>query len=173
VPKEEKEDVEKKGAIVEGDVSIDKPSETSNEFKFGVTRSEYSRTSFESVMTPSTNLVLRSPLVKELQFEDLLRAPAELLGRGKHVSLYKVMLNSGVILAVQRIKDWGISEEEFRTRMEKIDQVRHSYVLPPIAFYCSKQEKLLVYEYQPNGSLFQLLHGMFSFLQKKKKEIQM
>uniref|UniRef100_A0A2N9GH42 Leucine-rich repeat-containing N-terminal plant-type domain-containing protein n=1 Tax=Fagus sylvatica TaxID=28930 RepID=A0A2N9GH42_FAGSY len=38
VLKEEKEDVEKKGAIVEGDVSIDKPSETSNEFKFGVTR---------------------------------------------------------------------------------------------------------------------------------------
>ena len=64
MPKEEKEDVEKKGAIVEGDVSINKPSETSNEFKFGVTRLEYSRTSFESVMTPSTNLVLKSPLVK-------------------------------------------------------------------------------------------------------------
>ncbi|KAF2282909.1 hypothetical protein GH714_043329 [Hevea brasiliensis] len=43
--------------------------------------------------------------------------------------------------------------------MERIDRVKHPKVLPPVAFYCPKQEKLLVYEYQPNGSLFKLLHG--------------
>jgi hypothetical protein len=39
--------------------------------------------------------------------------------------------------------------------------------LPPVAFYCSKQEKLLVYEYQQNGSLFKLLHGKSSILNCK------
>ena len=156
-PKKEKGDVEK-NIIVD-----DKPSETSNEFRFGVNRSELSMTSFESAVIPSTLLVLTSPLAKELQFEDLLKAPPELFGRGKHGSLYKVVINSGVVLAVKRIKDWGISEEEFHGRLQKMDQVRHPNILPPVAFYCSKQEKLLVYEYQQKGSLFQLLHGKFSF----------
>ncbi|KAL4633928.1 hypothetical protein ACB092_04G159100 [Castanea dentata] len=153
-PKTEKGDVEK-NIIVD-----DKPSETSNEFRFGVNRSELSMTSFESAVTPSTLLVLTSPLAKELQFEDLLKAPAELLGKGKHGSLYEVVLNSGVVLAVKRIKDWGISEEELRSRLQKTDQVRHPNILPPVAFYCSKQEKLLVYEYQQNGSLCQVLHEL-------------
>jgi len=110
-------------------------------------------------MTSSSLVVLPSPVVNGLKFEDLLRAPAELLGRGKHGSLYKVMFDNATILAVKRIKDWDISAADFKRRMEMIDQVRHPRVLPPVAFYCSKQEKLLVYEYQQNGSLFKLLHG--------------
>ncbi|KAE8689317.1 RING/U-box superfamily protein isoform 1 [Hibiscus syriacus] len=43
--------------------------------------------------------------------------------------------------------------------MLRLDQAKHPNVLPPLAFYCSKHEKLLVYEYQLNGSLFTLLHG--------------
>jgi hypothetical protein len=150
---------------VAGDASSDKPSEASNDrFRFGVNKSEYSMTSIDqSSIITSTLVVLTSPLVPSLRFEELLRAPAELLGRGKHGSLYKVMLDGGVNLAVKRIKDWDISDEDFRRRMKKIDRSRHSNVLPPIAFYCSKQEKLLVYEFQQNGSLFQLLHGKFSF----------
>ncbi|KAI6671254.1 hypothetical protein NL676_006139 [Syzygium grande] len=43
--------------------------------------------------------------------------------------------------------------------MQRIDQVKHPNVLSVVAFYSSKQEKLLVYEFQQNGSLFRLLHG--------------
>ncbi|KAJ7945895.1 Inactive receptor kinase [Quillaja saponaria] len=140
--------------------SSDKPGGSSIEFK-NATRigSDYSVTSVESGMTASTLVVLTSPEFKALRFEDLLRAPAELLGRGKHGSLYKVILDSGVVLAVKRIKDWGMPKEDFQRRMHKIDQVKHPLVLPPVAFYCSQQEKLLVYEYQQNGSLFKVLHG--------------
>lgn len=140
--------------------SSSKHSVSSAEIKNPGNRSEYSITSADSGMASSSLVVLTSPLVDELRFDDLLRAPAELLGRGKHGSLYKVLLNDGVILTVKRIKYWGISSEDFKKRMERIDRVKHSRVLPPIAFYCSEQEKLLVYEYQPNGSLFKLLHGM-------------
>jgi hypothetical protein len=69
------------------------------------------------------------------------------------------MLDNATILALKRIKDSGISAEDFKIRIQRIDQVKHPRVLPPVAFYCSKQEKLLVYEYQQNGSLFKLLHG--------------
>ncbi|KAJ7956267.1 Inactive receptor kinase [Quillaja saponaria] len=142
------------------DTSTDKPSESSIELKNAIgIRSDYSMTSMESGMTASTLKLLRSPVVKSLRFEDLLRAPAELLVRGKHGSLYKVMLDSGVALAVKRIKDWGISKEDFQKRMYQIDKVKHPFVLPPVAFYCSQLEKFLVYEYQQNGSLFKVLHG--------------
>ena len=98
-----------------------------------------------------------------MKFDDLLKAPAELLGRGKHGTVYKVLGEQGMTLAVKRIKDWTIPSNDFKQRMRRLDQVKHPNVLPPVAFYCSKQEKLLVYEYQENGSLFRILQGNFLF----------
>ncbi|XP_027337773.1 probable inactive receptor kinase At2g26730 [Abrus precatorius] len=153
-------DVEKKE--VTHDTSGDKPNEisSSNGSKncIGI-RSEYSLTSLESRVTTSGLVLLSSRTLRGLQFEDLLSAPAELVRRGKHGSLYKVMLENGVLLAVKRIKDWGISKQDFERRMNIIAQVKHPRVLPPVAYYCSQQEKLLAYEYLQNGSLFTLLYG--------------
>lgn len=139
-------------------VKADDSDSSSTEYK-NVKRSEFSVTSAESGMASSSLLVLSNPDVKGMKFEDLLRAPAELLGRGKHGSTYKVTPNSGLILAVKRIKDWGISAENFKKRMQRIGQVTHPKVLSVLAYYCSKQEKLLVYDYQHNGSLLSLLQG--------------
>ncbi|KAE8721689.1 hypothetical protein F3Y22_tig00015426pilonHSYRG00160 [Hibiscus syriacus] len=137
-----------------------KTSSTSNESKITENKSEYSISSVESGAALSSLIVLTSSTVQGLRFEDLLRAPAELLGKGKHGSLYKVMLDNGATtLAVKRIREWNITSEELKRRMQRLDQARHPNVLAPVAFYCSRQEKLLVYEYQPNGSLFRLLHG--------------
>ncbi|XP_038996975.1 probable inactive receptor kinase At2g26730 [Hibiscus syriacus] len=136
-----------------------KPSFTSAELKTDVSKSEFSINSTESAMVSSSLVVLTSPTVSDLRFEDLLRAPAELLGRGKHGTLYRVIFENGMVLAVKRIKGWMISNDEFKQRMLRLDQAKHLNVLPPLAFYCSKHEKLLVYEYQLNGSLFTLLHG--------------
>ncbi|KAJ0938746.1 putative protein kinase RLK-Pelle-LRR-III family [Helianthus annuus] len=122
-------------------------------------RSEFSTTSVESGGVSSSMVVLSSPVVNGLRFEDLLRAPAELIGRGKHGSLYKVKPDNGVPLVVKRIKDWKISRDEFKKRLQKIVETKHPNVLPVVAYYSSKQEKLLVYEFQQNGSLFRLLHG--------------
>ncbi|KAK8497177.1 hypothetical protein V6N12_066026 [Hibiscus sabdariffa] len=147
---------------VEADTSrrSNKTSSTSSKSKITENKSEYSLSSVENGAALSSLIVLTSPTEQGLRFEDLLQAPAELLGRGKHGSLYKVVLDNGVTtLAVKRIREWSITSEEFKRRMERLDQARHPNVLPAVAFYSSKQEKLLVYEYQPNGSLFRLLHG--------------
>ncbi|KAF8390376.1 hypothetical protein HHK36_024902 [Tetracentron sinense] len=156
--KTKEEDVVKKGTVVDG--SINKPSTAPSDYKAGASRSEFSITSADqSAMVLSPLVVLTSPVVKGLKFEDLLKAPAEVLGRGRHGSLYKVIFEDRMTLAVKRIKDWAISSEDFKRRMQKIDQAKHPNVLPALAFYCSKQEKLVVYEYQQNGSLYRLLHG--------------
>ncbi|KAI4350731.1 hypothetical protein L6164_005156 [Bauhinia variegata] len=136
----------------------DKSSIVSSEYKGGLSKSELSGTS-ESGLASQSLIVVARPVADDLKFEDLLRAPAELLGRGKNGSLYKVVLDNGMVVVVKRLKDWTSSSHEFKQRMERLNQVKHSIVLPHLAFYTSKQEKLLVYEYQHNGSLFKLLHG--------------
>ncbi|XP_057721986.1 probable inactive receptor kinase At2g26730 [Arachis stenosperma] len=145
---------------VETQGSAQKASHVSSEYRAGVSRSDFSLTS-ESGMVSQSLVVLSNSRnsMHELKLEDLLKAPAELIGRGKNGSLYKVILENGTTVVVKRIIDRSVPGRDFKQRMQILSQVKHPYVLSPLAFYCSKQEKLLVYEYQQNGSLFKLLHG--------------
>ncbi|CAN0857374.1 Probable inactive receptor kinase At2g26730 [Linum grandiflorum] len=118
-----------------------------------------SRSEMSSALASSSLVVLTSIEGNGLGFDQLLKAPAELLGRGKHGSLYQVNLNSGMRVVVKRIKNWPIHSGEFKHRMQRIHQATHPNVLPPLAFYYSQHEKLLVYGYQENGSLFRYIHG--------------
>ncbi|PHT88154.1 hypothetical protein T459_10260, partial [Capsicum annuum] len=117
-----------------------------------------SMTSPENSMLSASFEILSSSLANKLRFEDLLRAPAELIGKGKHGSVYKVNVN-GVTLVVKRIRGWNISKDDFKKRMQRIHRMQNPHVLPLVAFYSSKQEKLTVYKYQQNGSLFKHLHS--------------
>ncbi|CAL1357982.1 unnamed protein product [Linum trigynum] len=157
-----KGDLEARVASVDDDSFMSKASSVSYA-KTGESLSEISGVTEESAMTSSSLVLLTSPLSGGhgggLNFEELLKAPAELLGRGKHGSLYKVNLSGGMTVVVKRIKDWPIQTAEFKTRMQRIHQASHPNVLPALAFYSSKHEKLLVYGYQENGSLFRYLHG--------------
>lgn len=161
--KESRIEAMKKVATVDHDSTIT----STDQSKKGASNSDISSaiiSSDESNTAVSQSLVvLTSPEANNgLRFENLLKAPAELLGRGKHGSMYKVMCdNPKMTLAVKRIKDWSISGSEFKKRMQKLDKIRHPNVLPAVAFYSSRQEKLLVYEYQNNGSLLLLLQGKF------------
>ena len=159
--KERVEGLEAVNKVAVVDDSVSKLAPTSTEYKSSVSMSENTCNSRESALVLNSMVVLESPVLNGLKLKDLLSAPAELLGRGKHGTLYKVMFGNGMILVVKRIKDWEISNNEFEQRMKLIDQVKHRNVLPALAFYCSKYEKLLVYEYQQNGSLFMLLHGKY------------
>lgn len=127
--------------------------------------SEFSIASVESGKGSTSLVILSSPVGNQLKFEDLMRAPAELIERGRRGTMYKVFLNKVTTLSVKRLRDWEISVYDFKTRMQRIDLVKHPNVMPILAFYCSTQEKLIVYEFQKNGSLCSLLHGKFFVLE--------
>ncbi|EPS62585.1 hypothetical protein M569_12202, partial [Genlisea aurea] len=92
--------------------------------------------------------------------EDLLKASAETLGRGTIGSTYKAVMESGYIVTVKRLRDGGYpSMDEFRTQIEVVGRLRHPNLVPLRAYFQTKDERLLVYDYFPNGSLFSLLHG--------------
>ncbi|KAK4785841.1 hypothetical protein SAY86_002530 [Trapa natans] len=92
--------------------------------------------------------------------EDLLKASAETLGRGTMGSTYKAVMESGYIVTVKRLKDARYPRlDEFRRQMDLLGRLRHPNVVPLRAYFQAKEERLLVYDYFPNGSLFTLIHG--------------
>ncbi|KAK6153880.1 hypothetical protein DH2020_013519 [Rehmannia glutinosa] len=91
--------------------------------------------------------------------EELLRASAEVLGKGTFGTAYKAVLEVGTVVAVKRLKDVTISEKEFKEKIEGVGAMDHENLVPLRAYYYSREEKLLVYDYMPMGSLSALLHG--------------
>lgn len=92
--------------------------------------------------------------------EDLLKASAETLGRGTVGSTYKAVMESGFIVTVKRLKDARYpTVEVFRRHVDVIGRLRHPNLVPLRAYFQAKEERLLVYDYFPNGSLFSLIHG--------------
>uniref|UniRef100_A0A0R0GHM5 Protein kinase domain-containing protein n=1 Tax=Glycine max TaxID=3847 RepID=A0A0R0GHM5_SOYBN len=70
--------------------------------------------------------------------EDLLRATADLRSEGFCSSLYKI--------------------EEFVETLKKISNLKHQNILPLVGYRSTSEEKLIIYEYQSNGSLLNLLN---------------
>ncbi|KAG6507842.1 hypothetical protein ZIOFF_033195 [Zingiber officinale] len=108
-------------------------------------------------------LVFTGKVQRIYDLEDLLRASAEVLGKGTTGTTYKAMLEMGTAVAVKRLRDVNLPEKEFRERMDAIGAMDHPNLVALQAYYYSKDEKLLVYEVVPNGSLSALLHGELSF----------
>lgn len=97
---------------------------------------------------------------RRFELEDLLRASAEMLGKGGFGTAYKAVLDDGGVVAVKRLKDASLGgKREFEQHMEILGRLRHPNLVSLRAYYFAREEKLLVYDYMPNGSLFWLLHG--------------
>lgn len=96
----------------------------------------------------------------EFELEDLLRASAEMLGKGSLGTVYRAVLDDGSTVAVKRLKDANpCARHEFEQYMDVIGKLKHPNIVKLRAYYYAKEEKLLVYDYLSNGSLHALLHG--------------
>ncbi|CAA7037416.1 unnamed protein product [Microthlaspi erraticum] len=91
--------------------------------------------------------------------EDLLRASAEVLGKGTFGTTYKAVLEDATSVAVKRLKDVAAGKRDFEQQMEIIGGIKHENVVELKAYYFSKDEKLMVYDYFSHGSVASLLHG--------------
>ncbi|CAK9316482.1 unnamed protein product [Citrullus colocynthis] len=92
--------------------------------------------------------------------EELLRAPAEVLGRGSFGSSYKALLSNGPPVVVKRLRPMRcVGFEEFHEHMKRLGSISHPNLLPPLAFYYRNEDKLLISEFTGNGNLADHLHG--------------
>ncbi|KAL8466376.1 hypothetical protein ACS0TY_035469 [Phlomoides rotata] len=96
---------------------------------------------------------------------DLLKAAAEVLGNGTLGSSYKASMESGLTVVVKKVRETNrLEKDEFELEMRRFGSLKHKNVLPPLAYFYRKEEKLIVHEYQQKGSLLLLLHGMNQYL---------
>ncbi|KAK9672523.1 hypothetical protein RND81_12G105900 [Saponaria officinalis] len=91
--------------------------------------------------------------------EDLLRASAEVLGKGTYGTTYKAALEDATTVVVKRLKEVTIGKRDFEHQMEVVGNIKHDNVVALRAYYYSKDEKLMVYDYFNQGSLSTMLHG--------------
>ncbi|KAH6781254.1 hypothetical protein C2S51_006547 [Perilla frutescens var. frutescens] len=97
----------------------------------------------------------------EFTMSDLMKSEAEMLANGVLGSSYKAVMLAGLTVVVKRIKESAakIGKEQFDGEMRKLGCLSHKNVLTPLAYHYRRDEKLLVCEYKPKGSLFYVLHG--------------
>ncbi|GAU42172.1 hypothetical protein TSUD_305170 [Trifolium subterraneum] len=94
--------------------------------------------------------------------DQLMKGSAELLGRGCLGTTYKAVLDNRLIVTVKRL-DCGkmgvhVNKDVFERHMESVGGLRHPNLVPLRAYFQANQERLIIYDYQPNGSLFSLIH---------------
>ncbi|CAA7395386.1 unnamed protein product [Spirodela intermedia] len=95
-----------------------------------------------------------------LRLDCLLKASAEVLGEGDAGGTYKAALDDGLIVAVKRLDvSCFPAGKAFDQQMRVIGMVRHRNLVSLRAYYNAREEKLLVYDYLPNGSLHSLLQN--------------
>ncbi|KAJ6878379.1 inactive receptor kinase [Populus alba x Populus x berolinensis] len=113
------------------------------------------------VQEPEKNkLVFFEGCSYNFDLEDLLRASAEVLGKGSYGTAYKAVLEESTTVVVKRLKEVVVGKRDFEQQMEIVGRVgQHPNVVPLRAYYYSKDERLLVYDYIPGGSLSTLLHA--------------
>ncbi|KAF8653709.1 hypothetical protein HU200_061819 [Digitaria exilis] len=95
------------------------------------------------------------------ELQDLLKATAEVLGAANLGVCYRATLTSGHSVVVKRFKEMNrVGREDFEEHMRRLGRLSHPNLLPLVAYYYRKEEKLLIHDYVPNRSLANLLHDL-------------
>ncbi|GJN03931.1 hypothetical protein PR202_ga21430 [Eleusine coracana subsp. coracana] len=108
-----------------------------------------------------------------MELEELLRASAYVVGKSRGGIVYRVVPVRGAAVAVRRLSEpddggdsgggsesgWRRRRAAFEAEAAAIGRARHPNVARLRAYYYAPDEKLLIYDYLPNGSLHSALHG--------------
>ncbi|XVE68929.1 hypothetical protein DITRI_Ditri09bG0109400 [Diplodiscus trichospermus] len=89
------------------------------------------------------------------------------LGRGSFGFVYKAVLPDGRQVAVKRANAATIihtNNRDFEAELEILCNVKHSNIVNLLGYCAEMEERLLVYEYMPHGTLHDHLHGDLSLL---------
>ncbi|XP_050228822.1 proline-rich receptor-like protein kinase PERK4 [Mercurialis annua] len=83
-----------------------------------------------------------------------------LLGQGGFGYVHKGVLPNGKEIAVKCLKSGsGQGEREFQAEVEIISRVHHRHLVSLVGYCIAGEQRILVYEFVPNGTLEYHLHG--------------
>lgn len=88
-----------------------------------------------------------------------------LLGEGGFGCVYKGILPDGRPVAIKKLKIGnGQGEREFRAEVDTISRVHHRHLVSLVGYCVSEGQRMLVYDFVPNNTLYYHLHGENSFI---------
>ncbi|KAL3637663.1 hypothetical protein CASFOL_018111 [Castilleja foliolosa] len=91
---------------------------------------------------------------KEIELETLLKASAYILGASGSSIVYKAVLEDGTTFAVRRVGESGVDRfRDFDSQIRVIAKLVHPNLVRVRGFYWGDEEKLIIYDFIPNGSL--------------------
>lgn len=164
--KRRKDQIQSKSPPYSPDVNSGAANTTTNVMQMQIANTEV-ETKEKKLRVPqlrnkSGNLIFSEGETAMYNLDQLMRASAELLGRGTIGTTYKAVMDNQLIVTVKRLdagKTAITSGEAFEGHMEAVGGLRHPNLVPVRAYFQAKQERLVIYDYQPNGSLYNLIHG--------------
>lgn len=102
---------------------------------------------------------------EHLTLEDVLNATGQVMEKTSYGTIYKAKLGDGGTIALRLLREGSCKDGSVCLPVIKqLGRVRHENLIPLRAFYQGKRgEKLLIYDYLPNKTLHDLLHGKLSY----------
>ncbi|XP_052205074.1 leucine-rich repeat receptor-like serine/threonine-protein kinase BAM1 [Diospyros lotus] len=85
-----------------------------------------------------------------------------IIGKGGAGIVYKGVMPNGDQVAVKRLPVMSRGsphDHGFKAEIQTLGRIRHRHIVRLLGFCSSHETNLLVYEYMPNGSLGEVLHG--------------
>lgn len=113
---------------------------------------------------------MRLPLVahiftlKEMQEATDNFSMDNLLGEGGFGRVYRGVLGSGKVVAIKQMdpapSKGAQGEREFRVEVDVLSRLNHPNLVQLIGYCADSTQRILVYEFMPNGNLQEHLHGI-------------
>ncbi|KAK4266073.1 hypothetical protein QN277_027045 [Acacia crassicarpa] len=92
--------------------------------------------------------------------KDLMKAAAQVLGSGPLGCTYKADMDNGLSVVVWRSRAINqIGRDIFDAEMRSFARIKHANILTILAYAFTKEDKFILSEYMPKGSLLYVLHG--------------
>nr|Q8GRU6.1 RecName: Full=Leucine-rich repeat receptor-like kinase protein HAR1; AltName: Full=Protein HYPERNODULATION ABERRANT ROOT FORMATION 1; Flags: Precursor [Lotus japonicus]CAD42335.1 hypernodulation aberrant root formation protein [Lotus japonicus]CAD42336.1 hypernodulation aberrant root formation protein [Lotus japonicus]CAE45593.1 hypernodulation aberrant root protein [Lotus japonicus]BAC41327.1 LRR receptor-like kinase [Lotus japonicus]BAC41331.1 LRR receptor-like kinase [Lotus japonicus] len=99
----------------------------------------------------------------EIKAEDVVECLKEenIIGKGGAGIVYRGSMPNGTDVAIKRLVGQGSGRNDygFRAEIETLGKIRHRNIMRLLGYVSNKDTNLLLYEYMPNGSLGEWLHG--------------